>query len=183
MNRSNALREEDVFTEASEPDPQEEDKPKKRQRRKRKVDLSQSPIKDIQGITPGLWPNNPLHRIGSYYLNLQTVHLQEGEIGKFSNLPEYWVFERLDVHGLNPPDQDMELEVLIGGNGNGEPTETVGTFFIPKGKTCSVCRTRQETLTGRYIGSRDIYLKMHRKPAKEGRIVINFSGYLIEPWR
>lgn len=135
------------------------------------------PVKDIVGISPGIWPGNTAHRIGSYYLSLRTLDLEQGQTGKFSSLPEFWVFERADIHGLEPPDRELKLEIILGNSG------TVGTFVIPEGKNHSLCKHRQSGLAGSYLGNQDILLKLHSDPPKEGRIVINFCGYLIEPWR
>lgn len=128
----------------------------------------------------GLWPGNPPNRSGNFYFDLNRLELQPGQIGLLGNLCENFVFERVDVHMISPAEHELELEILQDGK------QTMDRFLV-SGNSLKTERSHDPELwrvqSGTFLGKKPVYLKLYDECPKQGRMVINFVGYLIEPWR
>ena len=144
------------------------------------------PVADLTGKVTGLWPGNPPNRSGNFYFDLNRLELEAGQMGLLGSLCENFVFERVDVHLISEAESDFCLEILAD-----YPTEPVSldTFVVPA-QSKQVSRVMngealqaEKMLAGTFMGRKRAWLKFHNALPKQGRIVINFIGYLIEPWR
>ncbi len=141
---------------------------------------------DLTRTVNGLWPGNPPNRTGNFYFDLNRLALEPGQIGLLGSLCENFVFERVDVHMISEADSEICLEVLAD-----YPEEPVSldSFLVP-GQCRQVSRGKngealqaEKVQAGTFMGRKRAWLKFHNELPKQGRIVINFVGYLIEPWR
>ena len=146
------------------------------------------PIKpvDLTGKVNGLWPGNPPHRSGNFYFDLNRLELESGQIGLIGNLADNFVFERVDVHLIREADSDIWFEVLAD---YPENPKSLDKFIIPSNSKHVSRSINGDTLqedkvkAGTFMGRKRVYLRFYDAPPTTGRMVINFVGYLIEPWR
>lgn len=138
------------------------------------------PEADLTHLVNGLWPGNPPNRSGNFYFDLNRLELQPEQIGLLGNLCENFVFERVDVHMIRPAEHEFELEILQ------YDKQTMERFLV-SGNAQKTERSHDPVLwrvqPGTFLGKQPVYLKLHDECPKQGRMVINFVGYLIEPWR
>ena len=146
------------------------------------------PIKpaDLTGKVNGLWPGNPPHRSGNFYFDLKRLELEPGQIGLIGSLADNFVFERVDVHLIREADSDICLEVLAD---YPDDPANLDTFMVPsnskhvsRGMNGDALQA-EKVEAGTFLGRKRAYLRFHNAPPTTGRMVINFVGYLIEPWR
>lgn len=137
--------------------------------------------KDLSGIFTGLWPGNPSQRTGNFFINLAMLDLKEGQTGVIGYFPPNFVFERVDVHLIaSNDDKHLKFSVYVGRN---FPACELGTFEIAADLS-DVIRKKSNTLEpGICVGNKNIYLYADSPIPDEGRILITFVGYQIEPWR
>lgn len=141
---------------------------------------------DLTGKVNGLWPGNPPHRTGSFYFDLNRLELEPEQIGLIGNLAENFVFERVDVHMIRAADSAIVLDVLADYQ---DKPRRLDTFMVPSNSK-HVSRGMNDDVflgerveAGTFMGRKRVYLQFHNAPLTTGRMVINFVGYLIEPWR
>lgn len=141
---------------------------------------------DLTSKVNGLWPGNPPHRSGNFYFDLNRLELEPEQIGLIGNLADNFVFERVDVHMIRAADSAIALDVLA--DYQEEPIR-LDTFMIPSNSK-HVSRSYNDVVylgerveAGTFMGRKRVYLRFHNAPLTTGRMVINFVGYLIEPWR
>lgn len=134
---------------------------------------------DLTGTVNGLWPGNPPNRSGNFYFDLNRLDLQPGQMGLLGNLCENFVFERVDVHLIRPAEKSFNLELLL------NAVDQLGVFRInPEKPMVQRLETSMRFISpGVFMGKEKVYLKVKDELPKQGRMVINFVGYLIEPWR
>ena len=152
---------------------------------KKKVDVVETvsessvaePIQDITDVTNGLWPGNPPNRVGSYYCNLHKMNLKAGEKGLFCALPEGFVLERADVHGIEVPDNDLQINIQLEGMGS------VGIFHQKKDQLMVKQIAESQVFPGEHVGHTNVYIRAEKDIPDKGRILISFVGYQIETWR
>ncbi len=152
--------------------------------------VESAPVKqaDLSGKVTGLWPGNPPHRSGNFYFDLNRLELAPGQIGLIGSLAENFVFERVDVHLIREADSNICLEVLAD---YPEAPKSLDTFMVPsnskhvsRGMNSDALQAEKEKVeAGTFLGRKRAYLRFHNAPPTTGRMVINFVGYLIEPWR
>ena len=133
--------------------------------------------KDLTGTVPGLWPGNPTSRIGSYYFNLQKLPLDKGETGLLCALPECFVFERMDMHGIAAPDTPLEIELTL------EKFGSAGVFRIEQGQKTVRQTALSNVNPGTHAGKHHVFITAIQKIPDKGRILLNIIGYQIQPWR
>ena len=87
---------------------------------------------------------------------------------------------------IREADRAIDLDVLA--DYQNEPRR-LDTFMVPSNSK-HVSRGINDDVflgerveAGSYMGRERVYLRFHNEPLTTGRIVINFVGYLIEPWR
>ena len=141
------------------------------------VSVAALPVVDITDVPIDSWPGNTPHRVGSYYFNLNRIKLQTSQSGLLGRSQDYFVFERADVHGIESPDVDLDIELLLNN------TDSLGRFTITQGETIAERETDSTVKAGSYQSKQDIYLKLHGAKPEKGRVLVNLVGYLIEPWR
>lgn len=141
---------------------------------------------DLTGKVNGLWPGNPPHRSGNFYFDLNRLELEPEQIGLIGNLADNFVFERVDVHMIREADRAIDLDVLADYQ---EEPRRLDTFIVPLNSK-NVSRGMNDEVflgerveAGTFMGRKRVYLRFHNAPPTTGRMVINFVGYLIEPWR
>ena len=149
---------------SAKPNPEPESKP-------------ESIPKDLTGTIPGLWPGNPLGRIGSYYFNLQKLQLFAGETGLLCALPECFVFERMDIHGIAAPDTPLEIELTL------EQFGSAGIFRMEQGQKTVQQTALSKVTPGTSAGKHQVFITALKKVPDKGRILLNIIGYQIQPWR
>ena len=138
------------------------------------VDL---PPVDITDLAIASWPGNTPHRVGSYFFNLRKMKLQKYQSGLLGNFQDYFIFERADLHCIEPTDTDLDIEILMGNK------ESLGRFTINSGEFTVRRQSESEILSGSRVSREDIYLRLHNDKPEKGRLLISMVGYLIEPWR
>jgi hypothetical protein len=139
-------------------------------------------IKDLTEATNGLWPGNTPHRVGSYYCNLHKLNLKAGEVGLLCAMPEGFVFERVDVHGLELASDNVQIELELQDLPLQE-SGSMGIFHMDK-ETTSVKKIADSNVyPGQYASKKQVYLKSVHDIPDKGRLLISFIGYQIEPWR
>lgn len=141
---------------------------------------------DLTGAIQGLWPGNPPNRSGNFYFDLNRLELAIGQTGLLGNLCENFVFERVDVHMIRPAECDFSMDILY--EVNESCVNTLDSFKVNKNSRSVVRATREKLYAGQpscgtYMGKQKVYLRLNDELPKQGRLVINFVGYLIEPWR
>ena len=138
------------------------------------------PVVDLTSDITGQWPGNTPHRIGHFYFNLNKLTLSQGQKALIGSTAENFVFERADIHGIEAPETTTDIELLL------EDGDNLGRFVMEESSK-NVKRVREDDLwqiqPGTFMSKKRIFLKLNNQPAQKGRIVINFVGYLIEPWR
>ncbi len=138
------------------------------------------PVADLTSEISGQWPGNTPHRVGHFYFNLDKLTLSEGQKALIGSTAENFVFERVDAHGIEAPNVTTDIEIMLD-DGN-----SMGRFVMEESSKL-VKRVRNDNPTGVMAGSfmskKKIFLQMNNPPVEKGRIVVNFVGYLIEPWR
>lgn len=142
----------------------------------------QAVTKDLTKAVSGLWPGNTPHRVGSYYCSLQKLELKGGEAGILCAMPEGFVFERVDVHGLEAATEDVQIELELQKDPLLERA-SMGIFHMDKGTT-SVRQIAENTVyPGLHVSKKQVYLRSGYDIPDKGRLLISFIGYQIEPWR
>ncbi len=156
---------EQVTVEVIDPAPEQRDDPKPA---------------DLTHAVNGLWPGNPPNRSGNFYFDLNRLELKPGQTGLLGNLCENFVFERVDVHMIRPADSGFSLELLL------DDQQWLDGFNIEP-ESLKTQRSEPAKLgrvqPGTFLGKQRVYLTVNDELPKQGRMVINFVGYLIEPWR
>ncbi len=145
-----------------------------------KIRETQKPVVDLTGEISGQWPGNTPHRVGHFYFNLDKLTLSEGQKALIGSTAENFVFERVDAHGIEAPNVTTDIEIML------DDGDSMGRFVMEESSKL-VKRVRNDKPTGVMAGSfmskKKIFLQMNNPPVEKGRIVVNFVGYLIEPWR
>lgn len=143
------------------------------------------PPTDLTSVVNGLWPGNPPMRIGSFYFDLNRLALAPGQAGLLGNLCENFIFERVDLHLLSPPDDDwgFDIELLdttfLGGfHGYGALNEVHW-----HGANDEALSQLMSVEPGTGLSKERVYLRPQYPLPKQGRMLLSFLGYLIEPWR
>ena len=142
-------------------------------------------VADLTNSVTSLWPGNPPIRIGSFYFDLNRLDVAAGEPGLLGNLCENFVFERVDLHLLSVPDADWSFDIelsdtrfLAGFHGDGLDNEV-----ICHGMSCEGHIHINTVLPGTLLSNKRVYLRPDSPVPTNGRMLLSFIGYLIEPWR
>ncbi len=141
------------------------------------VEEPKAATKDLTSAATGIWPGNTPHRVGSYYCNLHKLNLKAGEAGLLCAMPEGFVFERVDVHGLEQASEDIQIELELQDNGS------MGIFHMDKETEVIRQIAESNVYPGQYASKKQVYLKSDHDIPDKGRLLISFIGYQIEPWR
>lgn len=134
-------------------------------------------VKDITEAARGIWPGNTPHRVGSYYFDLHKLGLKAGETGLFCALPEGFVYERLDVHGIESPNAPLKIELKL------DNKESMGLFHQKQGELAVNQVSESDVHPGTYSGKKKIFIRSENDMPDKGRILVSFVGYQIESWR
>ena len=132
---------------------------------------------DITDLAIASWPGNTPHRVGSYFFNLSKMKLQKDQSGLLGNFQDYFIFERADLHCIEPTDINLDIEILM------DNKESLGRFNINNGEFIVSRQSESEIPSGSRVSRKDIYLRLHSVKPEKGRLLISMVGYLIEPWR
>ena len=135
------------------------------------------PPVDITDLAIVNWPGNTPHRVGSFFFNLSKMKLETNQSGLLGNFQDYFIFERADLHCIEPTDTYLDIEILM------DNKESLGRFTITQGWYSVNRQSESEIHSGRRVSREDIYLRLHSNKPKKGRLLISMVGYLIEPWR
>lgn len=142
-------------------------------------------VTDLTNSVTSLWPGNPPIRIGSFYFDLNRLDVVTDESGLLGNLCENFVFERVDLHLLFVPDSDWNFDIeladnrfLSGFHGNGAKKEVFCHGMSDEYHTHS-----STVLPGTCLSNERVYLRPNCSVPANGRMLLSFIGYLIEPWR
>lgn len=141
------------------------------------VEAAIHPPVDITDLAIVSWPGNTPHRVGSYYFNLNKMNLQQNQSGLLGNFQDYFIFERADLHCIEPTDTDLDIEILM------DNKESLGRFTISQGQHSVNRQSESEVHSGTPVSREDIFLRLHSSKPEKGRLLISMVGYLIEPWR
>ena len=142
-------------------------------------------VADLTNSVTSLWPGNPPIRIGSFYFDLNRLDVADGQPGLLGNLCENFVFDRVDLHLLSVPDADWSFDIelsdsrFLGGfHGNGAINEV-----ICHGMSDEWHIHISTILPGTCLSNKRVYLRPNCSVPTNGRMLLSFIGYLIEPWR
>ena len=135
------------------------------------------PPVDITDLSIASWPGNTPHRVGSYFFNLNKMNLQKDQSGLLGSFQDYFIFERADLHCIEPTNADLDIEILMNNK------ESLGRFNINSGELTVSRQSESEIPSGSRVSRKDIYLRLHSDKPEKGRLLISMVGYLIEPWR
>ena len=138
---------------------------------------------DLTHVLSGLWPGNPPHRAGSWYIDLKRLALEAGQTGLIGTVAANFVFERVDVHCLSPANTPLKLEILTDADTVEGQKESMALFLVSEGNVVRDPDYSNKHLTGCYLGGNPVYCRVLDPVPTTGRIVITMVGYLIEPWR
>ena len=143
------------------------------------------PPTDLTSVVNGLWPGNPPLRIGSFYFDLNRLALEPKRAGLLGSLCENFIFERVDLHLLSPPDDDWSFDIelfdttFLGGfHGYGALNEVHW-----HGANDEALSQLMSVDPGTGLSKERVYLRPRCPLPKQGRMLLSFLGYLIEPWR
>ncbi len=142
-----------------------------------KIKATAIATKDLTGTISGNWPGNPAQRTGSYYITLHKMNMKAGEVALLGSFPEGFVYERADVHGLEAPNEAVQIKLTL------EDCGELGIFHINKGKTFAAQISESDVYSGVHAEKKKVYLQTENATPTQGRILITFVGYQIEPWR
>ena len=142
-------------------------------------------VADLTNSVTSLWPGNPPVRIGSFYFDLNRLDMAVNEPGLLGTLCENFIFERVDLHLLSVPDADWSFDIeladssFLGGfHGNGAINEV-----ICHGMSDEWHVHISTILPGTCLSKKGVYLRSNCSVPTNGRMLLSFIGYLIEPWR
>ncbi|MCW7555524.1 hypothetical protein NX722_23455 [Endozoicomonas gorgoniicola] len=126
------------------------------------------------------WPSNPRVVCAPQYLELPIVRLLPGQLGYFTDTPEGYVLERLDLHAV----EAVENEVLLALET--ESGQLLAAFAINGTHVKRISIKGKDVIPeGQYLGKESVFIRNIGNDLNKakGKLVIAFRGYLIEYWR
>ena len=135
------------------------------------------PVVDLSLLSNEHWPANYIFRKSSIYLNIEEITLATDQSARLLQTPEGFVLERIDIAVIKPAVVDLSLKFVV-------ESGDISQFAIDAGSSMVERKETDGLQAGYYLPETWINLvNLGDKPEGEGRLVMSFIGYLIEPWR